>query len=291
MHVMVRLLFWLVSRLPLPVVYGLGGILGRFVYGLAPRYRRRLRENLCAAGYSDPRMTIEAARGAGRQMFETGWIWLRPARDLFNKVDPDDFERMQTAQSEGRPTIYLTPHLGCFEIVSKGYALHAGKQRRPMTVLYRIPRKNVLRDIVESGRMAEHLHLAPADLQGVRMLINALRNNEAVGILPDQVPSQGDGVYAPFFGRPAFTMTLPARLAAHFNAKIILVYGERLTRGRGYRIHTRRLQQPLTGDPQRDATTINRELEAMIRECPVQYLWGYNRYKAPAPQPNAATDT
>ena len=289
-HTLVKLLFWLVSRLPLPAVYAAGGTLGRIVFWLSPQYRARLRENLRAAGYSGTQIIAEAARGAGRQAFETGWIWLRSARDLFTKVDAADFEQMQAAQSEGRPTIYLTPHLGCFEVCSKGYAMHAGVHRRPMTVLYRIPRKSVLRAIVESGRMADHLRLAPADLRGVRMLIKAMQDNEAVGILPDQVPSQGDGVYAPFFGRPAYTMTLPLRLATKFNATIILVYGERLVRGRGYRIHTRRLQQPLTGDAQRDAATVNQELEAMIRECPTQYLWGYNRYKAPAAHPGSAVD-
>ena len=288
MRALVKLLFWLVSKLPLPAVYTVGGALGRLVFWLSPQYRRRLRENLRAAGYSDMRIIAEAARGAGRQAFETGWIWLRPARDLFTKVEAADFEQMQAAQIDGRPTIYLTPHLGCFEICSKGYALHDGARRRPMTVLYRIPRKSVLRDVVESGRMADYLRLAPADLRGVRMLIRAMQNKEAVGILPDQVPSHGDGVYAPFFGRPAYTMTLPARLAAQFNATIILVYGERLLRGRGYRIHTRRLQQPLTGNIQRDAAVINQELEAMIRERPEQYLWGYNRYKVPAAHSEAA---
>lgn len=278
---MVKLIFWLVSVLPLPVVYFLGGFLGRIVYRLAPNYRKRLREHMAGAGYSDSQMLKEAARGAGRQAFETGWIWLRPAHDLFDQVDPADFERMQATQIHGRPTLYLTPHLGCFEIVSKGHALHAGPLRRPMTVLYRIPRKSLLREVMETGRQADQLHLAPADLSGVRMLIKAMRNGEAVGILPDQVPSQGDGVWAPFFGRPAYTTTLPARLATQFNAVVVLVYGERLPRGRGYRIHSRRLEQPPTGDAQADAAAINRGLEALIRECPTQYLWGYNRYKPP----------
>ncbi len=279
---MVTLIFWLVSVLPLPVVHWVGGVLGRVVYRLAPNYRKRMRDNLAGAGYSDPPMIREAARGAGRQAFEASWIWMRPARDLFSKIDPADFERMQAAQVTGRPTVYLTPHLGCFEIVSKGYALHAGPLRRPMTALYRIPRKSLLHEVMETGRRVEHLHLAPADLRGVRMLIRAMKNGEAVGILPDQVPSQGDGVWVPFFGRPAYTMTLPARLASQFNAAIILVYGERLPRGRGYRIHTRRLEQPLTGDATTDVAMINRELETLIRESPAQYLWGYNRYKRPA---------
>jgi KDO2-lipid IV(A) lauroyltransferase len=150
-----------------------------------------------------------------------------------------------------------------------------------MTVLYRIPRKSVLRPIVESGRAADGLRLAPAEMRGVRMLMKAMKDREVVGILPDQVPSRGEGVWAPFFGHWAYTMTLPARLARQFDAIVLFVYGERLPRGAGYRIHLRRLREPLSGDPAHDAAVINRGLEALIRECPAQYLWGYNRYKVP----------
>jgi len=158
-------------------------------------------------------------------------------------------------------------------------------------VLYRIPRKSILRPIVESGRAAQGLKLAPAEMRGVRMLMKAMKDREVVGILPDQVPSRGEGVWAPFFGRWAYTMTLPARLARQFDAIVIFVYGERLPEGRGYRIHLRRLEEPFTGDAAQDAAIMNRGLESLIRECPTQYLWGYNRYKVPAgaePAPHGA---
>jgi KDO2-lipid IV(A) lauroyltransferase len=86
-------------------------------------------------------------------------------------------------------------------------------------------------------------------------------------------------------------MTLPARLARQFDAIVIFVYGERLPAGRGYRIHLRRLEEAFSGDPAQDAAIVNRGLEALIRQCPAQYLWGYNRYKVPAgaePAPTTA---
>jgi Kdo2-lipid IVA lauroyltransferase/acyltransferase len=113
------------------------------------------------------------------------------------------------------------------------------------------------------------------------MLMKAMKAREVVGILPDQVPSLGEGAWAPFFGRWAYTMTLPARLACQFDAIVLLVYAQRLPAGRGYRIHLRRLEEPFTGDLARDAALMNRGLESLIRECPAQYLWGYNRYKVP----------
>jgi KDO2-lipid IV(A) lauroyltransferase len=179
--------------------------------------------------------------------------------------------------------MFLPPHLGCFEVTAQFYAAFRPEAKtRPMTVLYRIPHKSILRPLVESGRAADGLRLAPAEMRGVRMLMKAMKECQVVGILPDQVPSRGEGVWAPFFGRWAYTMTLPARLARQFDAIVLFVYGERLPRGAGYRIHLRRLAEPLTGDPAHDAAVMNRGLEALIRECPTQYLWGYNRYKVPA---------
>jgi len=196
------------------------------------------------------------------------------------------------ALADGRPVMFLPPHLGCFEVTAQFYAAFRPEATtRPMTVLYRIPRKSILRPIVESGRAAQGLKLAPAEMRGVRMLMKAMKDREVVGILPDQVPSRGEGVWAPFFGRWAYTMTLPARLARQFDAIVIFVYGERLPEGRGYRIHLKRLEEPFTGDAAQDAAIMNRGLESLIRECPTQYLWGYNRYKVPAgaePAPHGA---
>lgn len=279
---MLTLLFKLIARMPLGAVHAVGAAAGWFAYALSPTYRARLRANLALAGLDDAATRRAAIAEAGKQALESAWVWLRPARDLLAKVDPADLERMKAAQTEGRPVVFLTPHLGCFEIISKAYALHADPRTRTMTVLYRVPRKPALRPLMESGRAVDGLVLAPADMRGVRLLMRAMKAAQAAGILPDQVPSQGEGVWAPFFGRPAYTMTLPARLAVASGANVVFVYGERLPRGRGYRIHVAPLLQPLTGEAAHDAAVLNRALEQLIRACPAQYLWGYNRYKAPA---------
>lgn len=280
---MVNLLLRLVAALPLRAVHAIGGFLGRLVYWLSPAYRSRLNENLRLAGYADPAILRGAIESAGRQGLETPWIWKRPRTDLIARTAIADIRLFEETLADGRPVMFLPPHLGCFEATAQFYAAFCPEAKtRPMTVLYRVPRKSILRPVVESGRAADGLRLAPADMRGVRMLMKAMKDREVVGILPDQVPSRGEGVWAPFFGRWAYTMTLPARLARQFDGIVLFVYGERLPRGEGYRIHLRRLQEPLTGDPAHDAAVMNRGLEALIRECPTQYLWGYNRYKVPA---------
>jgi KDO2-lipid IV(A) lauroyltransferase len=278
-----KLLFRSVAALSLATVHAVGGFLGQLVFWLSPTYRRRLRENLAQAGYSDPKLVREAAAEVGKQGLETPWIWMRPRSDIVSRTEVADMSIADRALADGRPVMFLAPHLGCFEVTAQFYAAFRPEAKtRPMTVLYRIPRKAVLRDIVATGRAADGLKLAPAEMKGVRMLMKAMKAREVVGILPDQVPSQGEGAWAPLFGRWAYTMTLPARLARQFDAIVLFVYGERLPEGRGYRIHLRRLEEPFTGDPAQDAATMNRGLESLIRECPAQYLWGYNRYKVPA---------
>jgi KDO2-lipid IV(A) lauroyltransferase len=277
------LLFRCIAALPLSSVHAIGGLLGRLVFWLSPTYRRRMRENLQQAGYCDAELTRNAAAESGKQALETAWVWMRPKADIVAKTHLVDASLLDAALADGRPIVFMPPHLGCFEVVAQFYAAFRPEARaRPMTVLYRVPRKSVLRGIVESGRAADGLKLAPAEIRGVRMLMRAMKDREVVGILPDQVPSRGEGVWAPFFGRWAYTMTLPARLARQFDGIVLFVFCERLPGGRGYRVHLRRMEEHFSGDAAHDAALINRYLEGLIREGPAQYLWGYNRYKAPA---------
>jgi KDO2-lipid IV(A) lauroyltransferase len=135
--------------------------------------------------------------------------------------------------------------------------------------------------MIETGRARAQLHLAAADLGGVRTLLKALRRGEAVGMLPDQAPKVGEGRWLDFFGKPAYTMTLAARLTES-GAAVLMVWAERLPGGAGYHFRLQAPSQPLCGNTEERAQQINHEIEALIRQCPEQYLWGYNRYKRPA---------
>jgi KDO2-lipid IV(A) lauroyltransferase len=279
------LTFKLLSRLPLGVVQAIGGLLGRLVYLGAGSYRRRLRENMAQAGLDVDQLAGEAAAEAGKQSLETAWVWLRPRADLAAKVHWADDAVLRHALADGRPVIILTPHLGCFEAIAQGYALRPEARTRPMTALYRRPRKDVLLPLVEDARAKEGLKLAPADMRGVRMLMRAIKQREVLGILPDQVPGAGDGVWAPFFGKPAFTMVLPGKLAAAGDAIVLVLGAERLPGGRGFNIHVEPLEGALVGEPAADAASINAAIERMVLRFPTQYLWAYNRYKKPANAP------
>ena len=266
-----------ISLLPLQLLHNFGALLGWTAYICSPTYRRHMQENLALAGDWARRKRTAAVVEAGKSILELPKIWLRPQAEVVARVvRVTGWELVEAAwRGKGRGILFLTPHLGCFEITAQYYA-----SRRPITVLYRPPKQGWLKPLVEGGRGA-NLKLAAADLGGVRTLMQALKRGEAIGMLPDQVPGRGDGVWAPFFGRPAYTMTLAARLAER-GATVLLAYAERLAYGAGYHLKLRPLAAPLPGTLEERVQCINHELEQLIRECPEQYLWAYNRYKIPA---------
>lgn len=275
MVTLIRLLFALGSRLPLPLLHGAGVVLGWLSFLLSPRYRRRLLANARQAGMP-PGVAWRSVAEAGKLVAELPRLWLgAPA-----PVRWDGAEHIEAASAAGRGLLFLTPHLGCFEITAQAYAARFGA-RLPMTVLFRPARQPWLRALVDHSRERPGLRTAPTTLSGVRQLVQALKSGEAVGLLPDQVPPKGLGTWAPFFGREAYTMTLSARLARSGDTQVLLSWGERLPWGQGYVVHVRPLAEPLPADPQAAAAAVNAAMESLVRESPAQYLWSYDRYKPP----------
>jgi Kdo2-lipid IVA lauroyltransferase/acyltransferase len=273
----IQFLFRTFARLPLPVLHGLGWVMGWLTFLFGARYRKRLLANARQAGL--PLSSALASVGeSGKMLAETPRMWLGKPTRL--RWEGDDV--VESALSHGEGVLFLTPHLGCFEITAQALAQRFG-DRMPITVLFRPSRQPWLRELVSTARERPNLHTAPTTLAGVKQLIKALKSKQAVGLLPDQVPPDGQGVWAPFFGRDAYTMTLSARLALTPGVQLVLIWGERLSWGRGFLVHVRPCPVPggLSKDPLVAATQINQAMEALVRECPAQYIWSYDRYKRP----------
>ncbi len=266
-------LFRLLSALPLSWLHAFGAVLGWSVYLTSPTYRRRMKENMARAGYAG--LLRRAIGETGKNVAELPFVWFASERRLLDAAILEDWPLIERTLAEGRGLIFLTPHLGCFEVTAQVVAT-----RMPMSVLYRPPRKAALKPLLEGARARRRLTLAPATLSGVRTLLKTLKQGGAIGLLPDQVPQQGEGVWANFFGKPAYTMTLPAKLQQMTGAPIIVAYGLRV-RG-GFRIRIKRLERPLEGSAAEQARAVNAAMEELIAHCPEQYFWSYNRYKAPA---------
>jgi KDO2-lipid IV(A) lauroyltransferase len=276
LHRLPRILLKFIAALPLSLLHALGTVLGWTVYGISPTYRRRLRENLEQAGYRDAALRRAAIAHAGRMLMETPAMWLRPQERVAALVrEVHGLDAALAMREQGKAILFLTPHMGSFEVAAQ-YA----SRRVPITVLYRPPKMRWLEPLMREGRGRGGMRLAPTDYRGVREMFTALKRGEAVGFLPDQVPGAGEGEWAEFFGRRAYTGVLAPKLAQRDNVACFMAYAKRLPRGAGYALMVRPLPERLPNES--STRLLNRALEALIRECPEQYLWAYNRYKAPA---------
>ncbi len=255
--------------------------MGWLVWAASPRYRAQFRANVAQAG-----LRFEQARPAiaeaGRFIAELPRLWMRPVTEsCLGHVQVSGQAHAEQAFAQGCGVIFFGPHCGSFEMGPQALAELYG----PITAIYRPARKPWLARLEQMARNRPRLTVVPASLSGIRLMHKALKANEAVALLTDQVPPEGLGVWAPFFGRPAYTMTLAARLALQSGAVMLPVSCERLSGGRGYRLEIR---PPVkTPEGAKDislltmVTRINEAIEAIVLSQPGQYLWGYARYKTP----------
>ncbi|MEN9725260.1 MAG: hypothetical protein RLZZ98_769 [Pseudomonadota bacterium] len=273
---LITLVLRLLSKLPLPAIHGLGVVLGWLAVLSNTKYARLMKQNLESSQIASnqenfKRILHQNIAETGKAFLETFAIWFKPYKKL-NKLyqGRSGWEFVEKALKNKQGIIFLTPHLGCFESTSLYYG-----QFHPITVLFRPPRQAWLMPLIYEGRQRGQVSLAPANQQGVKQLLQALKRGEAIGILPDQAPYEGEGEWAPFFGRPAYTMTLASKLAEKTGAQVLMAFGERLPKGRGYHIHIKPVVEVGINTPE----LLNQEIEKAITQCPSQYMWGYDRYK------------
>lgn len=265
----------LLALLPLRWMHAIGSLVGWCVYLVTPKYARRMSENLATSGIAKDgaefrRLLHTCIRQSGKGLTELPAVWFRnddAAAQLI--IECRGWEEIERLHGEGRSIIFLSPHMGCFEIAARYVAL-----RFPLTVMYRPQRAAWLNALLVSGRSNKQLELAPTSFKGVRMLSKALRRGHFIGLLPDHAPSLGEGVWATFFGKPAYTVTLPRKLQRASGAAFVMTFGERLPAGKGFRLHF----EPLTAE-NFDEEKMNRAIENLVRRYPDQYHWHYHRYK------------
>ncbi len=284
------IVFRCLSVLPLRWLHALGFALGWIAYLGSPTYRARFQHNVAQAGIA-PRAARAAIGAAGQLVAELPWIWLRPHAQKQPLIQWKGEQLVDEALARGKGVMFMTPHIGCFEAVPQAQVQRYGLQHGAMTLLYRPSRSQGMDAVLKQVRSAPGLEPAPVSTQGVRLLLKALKQGRVIGLLPDQVPASGLGVWAPFFGAPAYTMTLATRLAQQTGATVLMTWGERLPKGRGFIVHIEPLELPLDQTLEQAATALNQRLEDLIRRRPDLYLWGYARYKQPKTEPKTEGKT
>jgi len=280
------------ARLTLRANHAVGSLSGRLVFALSPRYRNRLLENLGSSGLAPAREQLRAMAKAnaaeiGKGAAELAWVLFRPLPEVIATVKSrTGWEAVEALRARSRPIIFVTPHLGGYDIAGR-YLW--GELAGAMMAMYR-PHKvgwldRLLREGRDRGSAPGGTHTATTTLAGVRKVLKHMRAGGCTIMLPDQVPGVGDGEWVEFFGRPAYTMTLVGRLQQASDAAVVFCFAERLPRGEGFAMHFHALAEALPLERAAATLRVNQEVEKLVRMCPTQYLWGYNRYKRPAGAP------
>lgn len=276
-------IFRLVALLSLDAVRTLGRFIGRMLYRFDKSSRRNIDANLKRSGLFSEAFARRVAEETGVQAVEGVWVWQQDPSEILKRcsISREEKDLLCGYNAKNTPVVFLTPHIGTYEVapIWLSQAVLKGGSRS-MAIMFKMPGKAYMRSVVAHGRDIENIVPVTADLKGIRHMMRRLKTGDWAGILPDQVPTGGQGVWADFFGTKAYTMTLPLRIARQMGAKVIMVAVIR-TKG-GWEIRALPWEGELPEDPGEGAEILNQSVEKAVGLCPEQYLWAYNRYKCPA---------
>ncbi|WP_110667668.1 lysophospholipid acyltransferase family protein [Salinicola halophilus] len=271
---------WLAHCRP-TATWKLAGVLARGLYALSRRERHVTRRNLEVAFPDDNvdtrRQRVKSSlRHSTATMLELGFAWLgEPKRVEASIVDVHGRELLDDARAENRGVIVLAPHFGNWEVLNFWLSSHF-----PFTAMYEPPKMTQLDPVIRNGRERMGAELVPTNPRGVAALLKALKRAEAVGILPDQEPDWGSGVFADFFGRPAYTATLLPKLVARTQARVVTGVARRRAGGDGFEIHFLAADERVYAPEEAtSAAGVNACVESAVALDPVQYQWEYKRWK------------
>lgn len=282
------LLLHFFALLPLRVARAIGRLLGDICWLTRGRMARTTLTNLALCfpamdATARKRLARESLRHTFMTITEGGAVWLWPAvraLALIGKVE--GLALMRAAHAAGRGVIMLGPHLGHWELTGL-YLNAAGCGQNSQ--LFQAPEDPHLGKLIYAARSRSGAHMVATDQKGVGALLHALRRGEVVGILPDQVPPDSGGEFAPFFGVPALTMTLACRLQQKTGARILMVFARReLGPEAGFSLVIQEPHPDIYAEHMPTALAgLNHSIERLMAGVPEQYQWEYKRFKRQPP--------
>ncbi len=267
------------GRLPWPLLKHIADLLAWSWRTLNARESRVARRNLELA-YPDLAPTERAAlhravlRSTARQLMEMLRTWTRPHAENLARLQRNGQALYDAALASGKGVIVAAPHFGNWELLNQWLA-----ERGPIAIVYRPPDSAAVDGFLQLARGAGNVRQVRAEGPAVRQLFKVLKEGGAVGILPDQQPKMGDGVFAPFFGIDALTMTLVNRLAERTGATVLYGWCERASPDLDFALHVEPADPAIADpDPVTAASALNAGIERIARRDPSQYQWTYKRY-------------
>jgi KDO2-lipid IV(A) lauroyltransferase len=282
------LVLHMLALLPLRVARGIGVLLGDVCWLTR---RRMAHTTLINLQLCFPHLAASERKALARQSLrntfmtavESGAAWLWPAtRTLALIRRVEGLELLQDAHAQGRGVVVLAPHLGNWEIFGL-YLNNCGCGQSSQ--LYQAPDNARLDALIYGARSRAGARMVATDNKGVGELLQALRRGELVGILPDQVPPDSGGEFAPLFGVPALTMTLACRLQQKTGARIVMGFAQRQEGSEpGFTIMFKAPDPDTYAEHMPKALgAMNHSIEALLAAVPEQYQWEYKRFKRQPP--------
>ncbi len=256
----------------------MGGFVGLLIYAINSKSKKVATRNIdiCFPEMSKVEKRILVKKSlieTGKNLTESSLIWNQSFDQ--NKKYIRNIHGEQYMEQNNK-TILLVPHIGCWEITGRVIAL-----KRPVTFLYKPLRKEEQNQYLFERRNQGNLVMASADKSGVLKLQRALNENQLIGILPDQDPGEEGTEMAPFFNRQVSTMTLLVRLAKKHQAKVVMLWANRLEKGKGFDLNFEPVDLSLDSDDVLEQITLmNKSIEHLIERFPEQYMWTYKRFKS-----------
>lgn len=276
---MIKLIFTILSHIPLPILHLLAWPIGYCLILLPNKHRHyaQTNVNICLPHWparKRKQLWCRSLIETTKTLLEFPTIWLNPSDKTLKQVRKiSNLELIQQGLDRGKGVILICPHLGNWEIVGCACPF-------PMTIMYRTQNNPVLDKIIRAGRTHTKNQLVPATQKGLGLLLKGLKENKVIGVLPDQNPGAGAGVYVPFFGVLANTPIFASRLAARTDATVINITAERLPYGRGFHLRLEPASDCLhDANVETGAACMNTDMEQLIMTKPEQYWWSYNRFR------------
>ncbi len=284
---LIELLLRGISLLPRGVQRKLGNSLGRRLYKKNGRDAKITRVNLAACFPDMPVderdvLALKSLQATATMGLETSSVWFRGAnwrnKSVLGVENRELFEKALAADSG---LMLLIPHFGNWELAGMWASTFA-----PTTAIYRTPRMTALDGMLRRVRGIGTTNMVPASSRGVMAVVKALNRGEMTVVLPDQEPALEGGIFSPFFGIPALTMTLINRLVVKTKPGVLIAYARRVDGG--HIVGFARPDDEIHSEDQQTAVdAMNRSIEKLVVTAPEQYQWEYKRFRK---QPEGAVN-
>lgn len=269
-----RLALAALSRLPLEASLSLA----RWLDFAASKLRKTARQNLTRSGFPQPDPIIDQVFASlGRLLYYFSRFPSRNKVNIGQWIEYEGFEHYQQAKARGKGVLFATAHLGNWELSAFAHAL----MTEPMHVVVRPLDNPILDAIVRQQRSRSGNHILDKK-DFLRRILQALANNEPVGILIDQNTLPEQGTFVPFFGTLACTGTTFAKLAHKTGAAVIPGYALWDETKKKHILHFDPVFE-MTGDLIADTAALTKHFEEVIRRHPNQWLWIHRRWKTRPP--------